>query len=211
MSDARNQCAGPFGAVYSFYIERPWLAATIGRLMWGTRLGVLYASIDRIGALSGTVVDVPCGGGLELRGVRPGQDVRFIAVDLEEAMLERTRRRAAGRGVAVETVRADMRSLPFEDASADAVLSYSGLHMIDQPEAAVAELLRVLKPGGRLLGSTFLDEGSRRQRALFAAGARSGHALPPARAALTGWLAGLEDLEIEGAGFVTFGGVKPAR
>jgi SAM-dependent methyltransferase len=203
---AKNQCAGPFGAVYSAYIERPWLAGIIGRLMWGADLRPLYRSIEGLAALEGTVVDVPCGGGLELRGLRPG--VRVIAVDIEDKMLERTRRRADERGLEVETLRADMRALPLADASADAVLSYSGLHMIEDPGTAVAELLRVLKPGGRLVGSAFVAEGSRRQRALFNAGARQGHAVPPARADLTGWLAGLRDLSVEGEGFVVFSGVR---
>jgi ubiquinone/menaquinone biosynthesis C-methylase UbiE len=105
-----------------------------------------------------------------------------------------------------------MRALPLEDASADAVLSYSGLHMIHAPEGAIAEAVRVLKPGGLLLGSTFVAEGGRRQRALFAAGARSGHATAPARADLTAWLEdGLVEVSVEGSGFVVFAGVKPAR
>jgi ubiquinone/menaquinone biosynthesis C-methylase UbiE len=206
---ARNQCAGPFGAVYSAYIERPWLARLIGRAMWGADLRPLYRSIEGLAALEGTVVDVPCGSGLELRGLSPG--VRVVAVDIEERMLERTRRRAAERGLEVETLRADMRSLPLQDASADAVLSYSGLHMIEDPGTAVAEALRVLRPGGRLVGSAFVAEGSRRQRALFDAGARRGHAVPPALSDLTAWLAELDGLEVEGEGFVVFSGVKPAR
>ncbi len=41
MPESLNQCAGPFGAVYDFYIERPWLMQALGRL--ATRLTLLFA------------------------------------------------------------------------------------------------------------------------------------------------------------------------
>jgi ubiquinone/menaquinone biosynthesis C-methylase UbiE len=79
--------------------------------------------------------------------------------------------------------------------------------MINDPETAIAEFARVLKPGGRLVGSSFVAEGSRRTRLLFAAGARRGLAVPPAGGAtIARWLAaaGLTDVEVSGRGFVVF-------
>ena len=211
MTAAGNQCAGPFGAVYDFYIERPWLAGTIGRLMWGTRVGALYDAIDELGAVApgATIVDAPCGGGVALRGVRPGQDVRIIGVDISPVMLGRFGARAAARGLrSVETRGGDISALPLEDASADVFCSFSGLHMIADPKPAIAEITRVVKPGGRVLGSVFTADGSRRQRALFASGARRGHApLHGTAAEYAAWLreAGLRDVEIRGRGFAIFG------
>lgn len=43
-----NVCAGPFGAVYDFYIERDWLMRLIGRVVWGIDASLLYASMDAI-------------------------------------------------------------------------------------------------------------------------------------------------------------------
>jgi SAM-dependent methyltransferase len=210
VSPAKNQCAGPLGAAYDFYIEREWLSRRVGRLTWGIDVRPLYAAMDELGAVAdgATIVDAPCGGGVALRGLRPGQDVRYIGLDIDPLMLERFRARAAERGLhQVEAREGDMRALPLEDASADVVCSFSGLHMIDDPRPAIAEIARVVRPGGRVLGSVFTSDGSRRQRALFAAGARNGHApLHGTGADYASWLreAGLSDVEVTGRGFAVF-------
>jgi SAM-dependent methyltransferase len=136
-----NICAGPFGVFYDFYIERPWLAQLVGRMAWGIDVAPLYRSMAALAALSDdvTVLDVPCGGGVALRALRPRQRLRWIAVDIEPKMLARCERRARDRDVAVELVRADMRALPLPSASADVVLAYSGLHMVEDAGQAVAE------------------------------------------------------------------------
>ncbi|HEX7290297.1 MAG TPA: class I SAM-dependent methyltransferase [Conexibacter sp.] len=204
MGEVTNVCAGPFGAIYDVYIERPWLAQLVGRAAWGIDIAPLYRSIDAVAALpdGATVLDVPCGGGVALRGLRPGQRLRWIAVDVEPRMLARFERRARERGLgedALELVEADMRALPLPDATADVCLAYSGLHMVDEPQAALAELVRCLTPGGELRGGTFVAEGSRRQRALLGHGVRTGQNGPllPARE-LRALLeqAGLADVEV---------------
>ncbi len=215
MPEAINQCAGPFGAAYDFYIERPQLMRRLGRLLWGVDVSLLYRSINTtIPQLGGgaTILDVPCGGGVALRALAPDQDVRYIAGDLSEKMLARAGRRADARSLRqVELVLADMLALTFGDAQADVFISYSGLHMLDRAERAVHEIARCLKPGGRLVGTTFLREGSRRQRLLFEVGRRQGHALPPRVADLGRWLleAGFEAVEIRPQrGFAVFEGRK---
>ncbi|HEU4702454.1 MAG TPA: class I SAM-dependent methyltransferase, partial [Conexibacter sp.] len=154
MAEVTNVCAGPFGRFYDFYIERPRVAQLVGRLVWGVDVAPLYRSMAAISALAhgATVLDVPCGGGVALRAIRPGQRLRWIAVDVEPKMLARCERRARERGVDVELLQADMRALPRPDATADLVLAYSGLHMVGEPRVAVAELVRCLRPGGELLG-----------------------------------------------------------
>ena len=212
---AQNQCAGPFGAIYDFYIERPWMTHTIGRLVWGTDTRPMYASMEVVGRMGEgtTIVDVPCGGGVALRALRPDQRVRYVAGDIVPAMLERVRAKAAARGLArVETLEADMRSLPLPDASADLFCSYNGLHMIAEPEQAIAEIARVLRPGGELVGSAFAADGARRQRLLIAAAQRRG--TQPAlgtRADHARWLreAGLSDVAVEGRGLVVFRARRP--
>jgi ubiquinone/menaquinone biosynthesis C-methylase UbiE len=212
-----NVCAGPFGAVYDFYIERDWLMRLIGRVAWGIDASVLYRSMEAISRANdgATIIDVPCGGGVALRALHPDQDVRYIAVDVSEKMLARAKRRAKRRSLnQVEFAVADMRALTFGDGEADLVVCYSGLHMLDDPEPAVRELARCLKPGGKLVGTTFLAEGSRRQRALFELDRRSGNPTPPRRDDLRDWLhdAGIADVVIEPErGFAMFRGRKSAE
>jgi hypothetical protein len=61
----RNVCAGPFGAVYDFYIERESVARIVGRFLWGIDVRPMYRSTHAIGkqANGATILDVPCGGG----------------------------------------------------------------------------------------------------------------------------------------------------
>lgn len=210
-----NVCAGPFGAFYDFYIERPWLTQAVGRVLWGIDSSVLYASMEPVRrASAGTmIVDVPCGGGVAFRALDPAQDVRYVAVDLSPKMLTRAERRARARSLKqVELLVADMTELPFADGEVDLFLSYSGLHMVPSPREAIAEMARCLKPGGQLIGTTFLSDASRRARALFRAGSYSGHPLPPSREDLRAWLeAGFDQPTIgPEAGFAAFGGRKRA-
>lgn len=214
---ATNICVGPFGALYDVYIERPWLMRYVGRALWGIDASVLYSSMEPIGRVpdGATILDVPCGGGVALRALRADQKVRYIAADIATKMLARVERRAKQRSLhQVETVAADMTALPFPDATADLFLSYSGLHMINDPERAVHEIARCLKPGGRLVGTTFLAaEGSRRARLAFALGRHRGHAVPPTRESVLRWLgeAGIAEVAIgPHRGFAEFSGVKAA-
>jgi SAM-dependent methyltransferase len=212
VSTTPNICAGPFGAFYDYYIERPWLMRSIGRAVWGIDASVLYASMEFIARVpaGATIIDVPCGGGVAFRALQPGQDVLYLAGDLCEKMLARARRRAIARSLdQVDLLTADMTALPFADRQADLFVSYSGLHMVSDPERAVNEIARCLKPGGRLVGTTFLADVSRRARALFAIGSLRGHPLPPQREDLRRWLtaAGMVDVAIgPQRGFVAFGG-----
>lgn len=167
--------ASPFGAAFSAYMERPRLSRLIARVFWGASVTPYYESMAAIGEVSneGTIVDCPCGAGPALRALSPDQEVRYIAFDLSPSMLRRIRQRLAKRGLMqVEVQRADATNLPLPDDSADLFLSYWGLHCFSDPAAALAEAARVLKPGGRLVGSAFVrGRDSLRQRLLIRPGA----------------------------------------
>src|SRR5262245_42387333 len=151
--------------VYDYGVEREWLARPVGALLWGTDARGLYRTIRTLGVLpAGTaVLDVPCGGGLALRGLRRGQNVRYVAADISPVMLGRTRRQARRRRLVVETVEADIARLPFADNEFDMCVSFNGLHCLPDPATAVRELARCLRPRGRLIGDTIVGAVGWRQ------------------------------------------------
>ncbi len=115
----------------------------------------------------GLIVDAPCGAGVAFRGLRPDQRLRYVALDLSQAMLDRARRRADERDLRQITfVQGDAESIPAESGSVDLFLSYWGLHCFPDPEDAVAEAHRCVRPGGRLIGGSVIRGRSLRQRLL---------------------------------------------
>jgi SAM-dependent methyltransferase len=165
---------GAFGSVYSTYMERPWLSRLVGRVVWGGDTRRYYESMAAVTTVpdGGTVVDCPCGAGPAFRALSPQRDVRYLAVDVSTAMLERARRRAKARGLGqVEFLEASATALPLESSSVDLFLSYWGLHVYEDPRAAVGEWARVLKPGGRLVGAAIVPgRDSLRQRLIVQPG-----------------------------------------
>lgn len=163
------------GAAYDFGVEREWLARPVARLLWGADVRHLYEAIARLGDLpaGSSVLDVPCGGGVALRGLRP--DLRCVAADLSPAMLAMARRRAARLGLTDLTfVEADIARLPFADAEFDLCVSFNGLHCVPDPAGAARELARCLTPGGRLVGDLIVRGAGSRQDAAIALFRRSG-------------------------------------
>lgn len=147
------------GAVYEGYIERERVARAVGRFLWGADMGCFFASIEGIGVVQdgAVVLDVPCGGGVAFRGVSPSRTARYFAVDASPQMLARAQRRV-GASSPVEFIVADVAALPVADGVADLVLSYNGLHCFPDPGSAVCEMSRCMKPGGMLVGTTFVRQ-----------------------------------------------------
>ncbi len=114
------------------------------------------ANPHRAGSLSAgeTVVDVGCGGGMDLlvAALRVGPSGRAIGVDMTAAMADRARSSAKAMGLEQVEVRAgDAESLPIDDASVDAVMSNGVINLTTDKHKAFSEIFRVLRPGGRLL------------------------------------------------------------
>lgn len=170
----RDFYASPFGVAYSAYMERPGLSRLISRVVWGADSKPYYDSMCAVAEVAdgGTIIDCPCGAGPALRALRPDAEVRYLAADLSPSMLRRARDRAASRDLdSVEFIEAEAANLPLSADSADLFLSFWGLHCFDDPQAALAESARVLKPGGRLVGSCFVrGDDSLRQRLLVRSG-----------------------------------------
>ncbi len=171
---ARDFYASPFGIAYAAYMEWPRVSRRVARTVWAGDTEPYYESMRAVAEVpdGGTIVDCPCGAGPALRALDPDRSVRYIGADLSPAMLRRIRKRAAARGVEdIEVIEADATDLPLEDGTADLFLSYWGLHCFDDPVAAVVEAARVIKPGGRLVGASFVHSWETlRQRLLIRPG-----------------------------------------
>lgn len=97
----------------------------------------------------GDVLEIAAGTGRNLRHYPPG--ARVTAIELSPQMLEIARAAAAALGREVDLRQGDAQALDFPDDSFDTVVCTLGLCTIPDDRAAVAEVRRVLRPGGRFV------------------------------------------------------------
>lgn len=91
------------------------------------------------------LLDIACGTGI-VTAAALGRGLRPVGLDFSPEMLAQARRRSPE----LDLREGDAERLPFADASFDAAVSNFGVHHIERPRRALAEALRVLRPGGRL-------------------------------------------------------------
>ncbi|HZE49212.1 MAG TPA: methyltransferase domain-containing protein, partial [Jatrophihabitantaceae bacterium] len=105
------------------------------------------------------VLDVGCGtGNAALLAAQAGAQV--VGVDPAARLLDVARDRAAAEQLAVTFLPGDAAAIPLEDSSADAVVSVFAVIFAPDPEAAAAEMARVLAPGGRIVLSAWWPDGA---------------------------------------------------
>jgi len=108
----------------------------------------MAAAFDYAGARGLKVLDVGCGQGIDLcEYARAGADA--VGIDLTPRHVELARKHLAELGLAGEVVLGDAETLPFADATFDRASSNGVLHHTPDIAAALREIRRVLKPGGR--------------------------------------------------------------
>ena len=98
-----------------------------------------------------------------------------VAADIAPGMVVAGRERSAAEGVDIEWVEADAEELPFEDARFDCVGSVFGAMIAPRPRLAAEEMFRVVKPGGTIGMTAWMDKGANYE--LFSVGRR--YAPPP--------------------------------
>jgi ubiquinone/menaquinone biosynthesis C-methylase UbiE len=124
-----------------------WFAALYDPLTcWPERKIFAPLRTSLVGEVSGRVLEIGAGTGANFPHYQPGQTI--VTTEPDQFMLRRARQRAQALGLAVELYQCPAEALPFADASFDSVISTLVLCSVTDQAASLAEIRRVLKPGG---------------------------------------------------------------
>jgi arsenite methyltransferase len=144
-----------------FYSDEELAEVPSSAVAWALSVGnpIRYAFL-RPGE---TVLDVGSGGGIDtiLAARRIGPEGRSIGLDMLEEMCERGRRHASEAGVDgwTEFLQGEMEDIPLPDDSIDVVVSNGVLNLSGRKSRAMAEIFRLLRPGGRICLADLTVEG----------------------------------------------------
>lgn len=144
-----------------FYSEDELGEVPAGAVEWALSVGnpVRYAFLEP----GERVLDIGSGGGIDtiLAAKRVGPEGRATGLDILDEMCERGRRHAAEAGVEswTEFVRGEMEDIPLPDESVDVVISNGVLNLSARKSRALAEIFRLLRPGGRICMADLTVEG----------------------------------------------------
>jgi SAM-dependent methyltransferase len=136
-------------AVRKDYESEQRLEARASVYRWATGPDALSLCVEAVAeAEPRRVLDVGCGRGNIAERIARESEAVVLGLDQSERMVELTRSRG------VDAVVGDVRALPFEDGDLDCVLAAWMLFHVPDVDAALAEVARVLRPGGRLVAVT---------------------------------------------------------
>ena len=139
-------------------MKATWMAGDFGQIAHYTATEA-ENFVSRIGIAPGSkVLDVACGtGNTAIPAAKAGAKV--TGVDIASNLLEKARQRAAAENLQIHFQEGDAEDIPCPDASFDVVLSMFGAMFAPRPERVAAELIRVCKPGGRIVMANWTPEG----------------------------------------------------
>lgn len=149
LENAKKRAATTYNAASDYY-DHP------ANTFWG-RYG--RRTVERLQLASGErVLDVCCGSGASAIPAAEivGAEGSVVGVDLAENLLELARAKAKQRGLTnIQFQSGDLMHLPFEDESFDTVVCVFGIFFVPDMEAAMLELKRVVRNGGRVAITTW--------------------------------------------------------
>ncbi|MDO8299989.1 class I SAM-dependent methyltransferase, partial [Lacisediminimonas sp.] len=139
-------------------LKATWMSGDYGHFAQYLLPGALDF-LDRLQIAPGTrMLDVACGAGqIAIPAARAGVDV--TGIDLATNLVEQARARASEAGLTTRFDEGDAEMLPYPDASFDLVTSLIGAMFAPRPDLVAAELLRVCRPGGRIVMANWTPEG----------------------------------------------------
>ena len=133
----------------AFCRSAPWRAFTRRTVVpWASRGHILHGEVLELGSGSGAIA-------ADLVDRYP--ITHLVATDVDPRMVASAGRRLARYVPRVDVRRVDATALPFPDASFDVVASFLMLHHVIDWEQALAEVVRVLRPGGMFVGYDLVD------------------------------------------------------
>lgn len=146
------------GDILTERVRATWTDGDYGRIAAGFESGAAeFVTRHRLSRAE-RVLDVACGtGNITLPAARAGADV--TGVDIAPNLLAQLRERAEKETLAINLDEANLEQLPYEDESFDTVISMFGAMFAARPDQAAAELLRVTRPGGRIIMANWTREG----------------------------------------------------
>lgn len=143
---------GGEAVAHRFYSPSELGDVPAGAIEWALGVGnpVRYAFIEQ----GETILDIGSGGGIDtiLAAKRTGPNGKAIGLDIVEDMRDRGQRHAAEASVAERTefLQGEMEAIPLGSGAVDLVISNGVLNLSARKSRALAEIFRVLKPGGRI-------------------------------------------------------------
>ena len=139
-------------------LKATWMAGDYGTFAKYLEPGAMEF-LERIHVQAGTeMLDVACGAGqISIPAARSG--ARVTGVDIATNSIEQARARAQDEGLDARFEEGDAEMLPHGDASFDVVVSLIGAMFAPRPERVAAELVRVCRPGGRIVMGNWTPGG----------------------------------------------------
>lgn len=139
-------------------LKATWMSGDYGHFAKYLEPGALEF-LSRLSVAPGTrMLDVGCGAGqIAIPAARAG--VQVTGVDIAANSIDQARARVKAEGVEVRFDEGDAEMLPYEDAAFDLVVSLIGAMFAPRPERVASELLRVCRPGGRIVMANWTPEG----------------------------------------------------
>lgn len=139
-------------------LKATWMAGDYGHFAKYLEPGAIEF-LERLSIQPGMeVLDVASGAGqLAIPAARAG--ARVTSIDIATNSIEQARARAQQEGLSVQFDEGDAEMLPYEDNSFDLVVSLIGAMFAPRPEQVAAELIRVCRPGGRIVMANWTPEG----------------------------------------------------
>ncbi len=140
-------------------LKTVWMSGDYGHFATFLEAPAIDLFLPRLNLAPGArLLDVACGAGqIAVPAARAGATV--TGIDIASNSIEQAKSRAAAEGLAVRFEEGDAEDIPYADASFDVVCSLFGAMFAPRPDRVAAELVRVCRPGGRIVMGNWTPGG----------------------------------------------------